>query len=77
MRAVAERAEELKAEALAIYNAEDRIPGVSFTHYGMVNFWQDVDVDYRNDARIYLPQDEMAHPLDDAQPGMEPVTAPS
>ncbi len=24
-----------------------------------------------------LPQDEMAHPLDDAQPGMEPVTAPS
>lgn len=35
------RFEELKAEALAIYNAEDRIPGVSFTHYGMVNFWQD------------------------------------
>jgi squalene synthase HpnC len=26
----------------------------------LVNFWQDVDVDYRNDARIYLPQDEMA-----------------
>ncbi|MEL7729500.1 prolyl oligopeptidase family serine peptidase [Citromicrobium bathyomarinum] len=35
------RFEELKAEALAIYNAEDRIPGVGFTHYGMVNFWQD------------------------------------
>ena len=26
----------------------------------LVNFWQDVDVDYRKDARIYLPQDEMA-----------------
>ncbi len=25
----------------------------------LVNFWQDVDVDYRKDARIYLPQDEM------------------
>ena len=35
------RFETLKAEALAIYNAEDRIPGVSFTPYGMVNFWQD------------------------------------
>ena len=35
------RFEELKAEALAIYDAEDRIPGVGFTHYGMVNFWQD------------------------------------
>ena len=37
------RFEELKAEALAIYNAEDRIPGVGFTHYGMVNFWQDAN----------------------------------
>nr|WP_137677906.1 prolyl oligopeptidase family serine peptidase [Parerythrobacter lutipelagi] len=35
------RFEELKAEALAIYNAKDRIPGVGFTPYGMVNFWQD------------------------------------
>jgi len=26
----------------------------------LVNFWQDVDVDYLKDARIYLPQDEMA-----------------
>jgi len=26
----------------------------------LVNFWQDVDIDYRRDDRIYLPQDEMA-----------------
>ena len=26
----------------------------------LVNFWQDVDVDYLKDGRIYLPQDEMA-----------------
>jgi phytoene synthase len=26
----------------------------------LVNFWQDVDVDYAKDDRIYLPQDEMA-----------------
>jgi phytoene synthase len=26
----------------------------------LVNFWQDVDVDYTRDRRIYLPQDEMA-----------------
>jgi phytoene synthase len=26
----------------------------------LINFWQDVEVDYRKDARIYLPQDEMA-----------------
>lgn len=25
----------------------------------LVNFWQDVDIDYRRDQRIYLPQDEM------------------
>ena len=25
----------------------------------LVNFWQDVDVDYAKDDRIYLPQDEM------------------
>ncbi|WP_284126004.1 prolyl oligopeptidase family serine peptidase [Parerythrobacter aestuarii] len=37
------RFEELKAEALAIYNADDRVPGVSFTHYGLINFWQDAD----------------------------------
>ncbi|WP_251566991.1 hypothetical protein [Erythrobacter sp. 3-20A1M] len=32
---------ELKAEALAILDSEDRIPGVSFTPHGLVNFWQD------------------------------------
>tara|TARA_B100000678_G_scaffold189392_1_gene158372 strand:+ start:2847 stop:5006 length:2160 start_codon:yes stop_codon:yes gene_type:complete len=37
------RFEELKAEALAIYDAQDRVPGVGFTHYGMVNFWQDAN----------------------------------
>jgi squalene synthase HpnC len=26
----------------------------------LINFWQDVDVDYAKDGRIYLPQDEMA-----------------
>jgi phytoene synthase len=26
----------------------------------LTNFWQDVDVDYTKDQRIYLPQDEMA-----------------
>jgi phytoene synthase len=26
----------------------------------LVNFWQDLDIDYRRDDRIYLPQDEMA-----------------
>jgi phytoene synthase len=26
----------------------------------LINFWQDVDIDYRRDNRIYLPQDEMA-----------------
>ena len=26
----------------------------------LVNFWQDVDIDYTRDGRIYLPQDEMA-----------------
>ena len=26
----------------------------------LINFWQDVDIDYTRDARIYLPQDEMA-----------------
>lgn len=32
---------QLKAEALAIFNSDDRVPGVGFTPYGMVNFWQD------------------------------------
>jgi squalene synthase HpnC len=27
----------------------------------LINFWQDVDIDYTRDNRIYLPQDEMAH----------------
>ncbi len=26
----------------------------------LINFWQDVDIDYSRDRRIYLPQDEMA-----------------
>lgn len=32
---------QLQAEALTILDAKDRIPGVGFTPYGMVNFWQD------------------------------------
>ncbi|WP_234024867.1 prolyl oligopeptidase family serine peptidase [Tsuneonella amylolytica] len=31
----------LQAEALSILDAKDRIPGVGFTPYGLVNFWQD------------------------------------
>ncbi|WP_121114537.1 prolyl oligopeptidase family serine peptidase [Croceibacterium ferulae] len=31
----------LKAEALAILDSEDRIPFVSFTPFGLLNFWQD------------------------------------
>jgi squalene synthase HpnC len=27
----------------------------------LINFWQDVEVDYGRDDRVYLPQDEMAH----------------
>jgi squalene synthase HpnC len=26
----------------------------------LINFWQDVDIDYARDGRVYLPQDEMA-----------------
>ena len=26
----------------------------------LINFWQDVDIDYTRDHRVYLPQDEMA-----------------
>lgn len=26
----------------------------------LVNFWQDVEIDYANDNRVYLPQDDMA-----------------
>jgi squalene synthase HpnC len=26
----------------------------------LINFWQDVEIDYRKDNRVYLPQDEMA-----------------
>ena len=34
----------------------------------LVNFWQDVDIDYARDGRIYLPQDEMArHGVTEAQ----------
>jgi prolyl oligopeptidase len=35
------RFEALKAEALAIYDSEDRIPYVSFRPDGLYNFWQD------------------------------------
>lgn len=35
------RFETLKAEALAILDSEDRVPYVSFTPYGLTNFWQD------------------------------------
>ena len=37
------RFEGLKAEALAIYDSSDRIPGVSFQPDGLHNFWQDAD----------------------------------
>ncbi len=37
------RFEELKNEALAIYDSEDRIPYVSFRPDGLYNFWQDKD----------------------------------
>ena len=26
----------------------------------LINFWQDIDIDFRHDDRVYLPQDEMA-----------------
>ena len=29
------------------------------TSLQLINFWQDVDVDYTKDRRVYLPQDEM------------------
>nr|WP_067678448.1 prolyl oligopeptidase family serine peptidase [Tsuneonella dongtanensis] len=32
---------QLQADALAILDAKDRIPGVGFASYGMVNYWQD------------------------------------
>lgn len=35
------RFEGLKSDALAIFDATDRIPGVSFTPHGLINFWQD------------------------------------
>ena len=35
------RFDELKAEALAIFDSEDRIPYVSFRPDGLYNFWQD------------------------------------
>ena len=30
------------------------------TSLQLVNFWQDVDLDYTNDNRVYLPRDDMA-----------------
>ncbi len=35
------RYEKLKADALAIYDSEDKIPYVGFSKFGLVNFWQD------------------------------------
>ena len=35
------RFEQLKSEALAIFDSEDRIPYVSFRPDGLYNFWQD------------------------------------
>ena len=35
------RFDEVKAEALAIYDSEDRIPYVSIRPDGLYNFWQD------------------------------------
>ncbi|MFZ1742052.1 MAG: prolyl oligopeptidase family serine peptidase [Pontixanthobacter sp.] len=35
------RYEMLKGDALAILDAEDRVPYVSFSKFGLVNFWQD------------------------------------
>ena len=35
------RYETLKADALAIFDSEDRIPYVGFSKFGLVNFWQD------------------------------------
>ena len=35
------RFQQLKAEALAIFDSEDRIPFVSFRPDGLYNFWQD------------------------------------
>ena len=37
------RFDTLKAEALAIFDSEDRIPFVSFRPDGLYNFWQDKD----------------------------------
>jgi len=37
------RFDELKAEALAIFDSEDRVPFVSFRPDGLYNFWQDKD----------------------------------
>ncbi len=37
------RFEQLKSEALAIYDSNDRIPFVSFRPDGLYNFWQDKD----------------------------------
>lgn len=37
------RFDQLKREALAIYDSEDRIPFVSFRPDGLYNFWQDKD----------------------------------
>lgn len=37
------RFNDLKREALAIYDSEDRIPYVNFSRFGLVNFWQGKD----------------------------------
>jgi squalene synthase HpnC len=40
-------------------DSELRASDAICTALQLVNFWQDVDLDYRKDARIYLPQDDM------------------
>jgi prolyl oligopeptidase len=37
------RFDALKGEARAIFDATDRIPSVSFTPHGLINFWQDAN----------------------------------
>ena len=41
-------------------DADLRASDAICTALQLVNFWQDVDIDYARDNRIYLPQDEMA-----------------
>ena len=40
-------------------DSELRASDAICTALQLINFWQDVDIDYTKDQRIYLPQDEM------------------